>query len=52
MTVNRALRARPYLYAEYRVAAPWKAVTRHAKNAVMGGGKGKIDHYVTPVQAR
>lgn len=52
LTINRGIRKKPYLFAEYRIPAVHKPVTRHPKNAVMGGGKGKIDHYVTPVKAR
>lgn len=52
LTINRGMRLRPYLFAQFRIPPVHKPVTRHPKNAVMGGGKGKIDHYVTPVKAR
>lgn len=52
LTINRGMRLRPYLFAKFRIPAVHKPVTKHPKNAVMGGGKGKIDHYVTPVKAR
>ena len=49
--VNRYIRKKP-AFAEYRVEAPYHPVTRHPIQAVMGGGKGSIHHYVTPVKAR
>lgn len=52
LTINKAIRLRPYLFAEFRIPPVHKPVTKHPKNAVMGGGKGKIDHYVSPVKAR
>ncbi len=38
-------------FAIYRVDAPYKAVTRHGVGKKLGGGKGSIHHYVTPVKA-
>jgi len=49
--VNRFLRNRD-LNAVYRVAEPWQPVVKHPLNAVMGGGKGKVSYYVTPIKAR
>ena len=49
--VNRYIRNKP-LHAVWRIEAPYHPVTKHPIQAVMGGGKGKIDHYVTPVKAR
>jgi len=49
--VNRFIRDKP-LHAIWRVPPPYRPVTRHPLQAVMGGGKGKIDHYITPVKAR
>ena len=49
--INRFIRNRP-LFAVWRMKPPYHPVTRHPIQAVMGGGKGKIDHYVTPVKAR
>nr|XP_039248429.1 39S ribosomal protein L16, mitochondrial-like [Styela clava] len=51
LTLGRGIRKKP-MFAEYRVPGVHKPITRHPTNAVMGGGKGKIDHYVTPVKAR
>lgn len=50
-SVNRFIRKRN-ISAVYRVPEPWKPVSKHPVNAVMGGGKGKIKYYVTPVKAR
>ena len=49
--INRFTKRNP-VQAEWRVDAPYHAVTKHPLQAVMGGGKGKISHYVTPVKAR
>lgn len=51
-TLNFGLNIETDMFAYYRIPPPYKAVTRHPKNATMGGGKGKIDHYVTPVRPR
>lgn len=39
------------MFAIYRVEAPWKPITRRGQGKRMGGGKGAIDHYATPVKA-
>jgi len=39
------------MFAIWRIEAPWKPVTRKGIGHKMGGGKGSIDHYVTPVKA-
>lgn len=44
MDVNR-------MFAFWRVAAPWQPLTKQGQGQRMGGGKGAIDHYVTPVKA-
>uniref|UniRef100_H2XPC5 Large ribosomal subunit protein uL16m n=1 Tax=Ciona intestinalis TaxID=7719 RepID=H2XPC5_CIOIN len=49
--VNKFIKKKP-LFAKWRIPAPYHAVTKHPLQAVMGGGKGKIDHYVTPVKSR
>jgi len=49
--INRFMRGKD-LCAEWRVQDPYHAVTRHPIQAVMGGGKGKINYYVTPIKAR
>lgn len=38
-------------FACWRVDAPRKPITRKGLGQRMGGGKGAIDHYVTPVKA-
>jgi len=35
----------------YRVDAPYKPITNHGQGKKMGGGKGAIDHYGTPIRA-
>ena len=35
----------------WRVDGPWKAVTRHGLGRKLGGGKGPISHYETPIKA-
>lgn len=37
-------------FAVWRVDPPWKPITRHGQGKKLGGGKGAIDHYVTPVK--
>lgn len=49
-TVNRKIDDK-VVFAEWRVDAPWKSVTKKGQGHRMGGGKGSIDHYVTPVKA-
>ncbi|XP_050421449.1 39S ribosomal protein L16, mitochondrial [Adelges cooleyi] len=39
------------IFAIWRVDSPWQAVTKKGQGQRMGGGKGSIDHYVTPVKA-
>lgn len=39
------------MYAVWRVDAPWQPVTKKGQGQRMGGGKGAIDHYVTPIKA-
>ncbi|XP_001607733.1 39S ribosomal protein L16, mitochondrial [Nasonia vitripennis] len=38
-------------FSLWRVDAPWQPVTKKGAGQRMGGGKGSIDHYVTPVKA-
>jgi len=38
------------MFAVWRIDAPWQAVTRKGQGKRMGGGKGPIDHYVTPIK--
>lgn len=39
------------MFAIWRVPPPWQPVTKKGQGQRMGGGKGAIDHYVTPVKA-
>lgn len=48
--VNRRMDARR-MFAIWRVDPPWKPITKKSQGKRMGGGKGAINHYVTPVKA-
>lgn len=48
--LNRRLEARRS-FAIYRVDAPYKPITLKGLGKRLGGGKGKIKHYETPVRA-
>ena len=50
LTINRFMDPKN-MFALWRVPAPFKAITRKGMGQRMGGGKGAIDHYVTPVKA-
>lgn len=39
------------MFAIWRVDAPWKPMTKKGQGKRMGGGKGSIHHYTTPVKA-
>lgn len=39
------------MFAIWRVDPPWQPVTKKGQGQRMGGGKGAIDHYVTPIKA-
>lgn len=39
------------MFAIWRIPAPWQPVTKKGQGQRMGGGKGAIDHYVTPIRA-
>uniref|UniRef100_A0A3Q2PKV0 Large ribosomal subunit protein uL16m n=1 Tax=Fundulus heteroclitus TaxID=8078 RepID=A0A3Q2PKV0_FUNHE len=49
LTINRKIDART-TFARWRINAPYKPITRKGLGQRMGGGKGAIDHYVTPVR--
>ncbi|XP_034048440.1 39S ribosomal protein L16, mitochondrial [Thalassophryne amazonica] len=49
LTINRKIDTRT-TFAQWRVNAPYKPITRKSLGQRMGGGKGEIDHYVTPVR--
>lgn len=49
-TAGRNLNAKK-TFAIYRVDAPYKPITDHGFGKRMGGGKGAIDEYGTPVRA-
>ncbi|XP_077605012.1 large ribosomal subunit protein uL16m [Crocuta crocuta] len=50
LTINRSMDPKN-MFALWRVPAPFKPITRKSMGQRMGGGKGAIDHYVTPVKA-
>lgn len=50
LTINRSMNPKN-MFALWRVPAPFKPITRKGVGQRMGGGKGAIDHYVTPVKA-
>lgn len=39
------------MFAIWRVDPPWQPVTKKGQGMRLGGGKGSIDHYVTPIKA-
>lgn len=39
------------MYVIWRVDAPWQPITKKGQGQRMGGGKGAIDHYVTPIKS-
>ena len=49
-TVNRRINEKD-TFAVWRVDAPWKAMSKKGQGHRMGGGKGSIDHYTSPVKA-
>ncbi|KAM4593704.1 large ribosomal subunit protein uL16m [Odontesthes bonariensis] len=49
LTINRKMDPRT-TFARWRINAPYKPITRKGLGQRMGGGKGAIDHYVTPVR--
>ncbi|XP_057336234.1 39S ribosomal protein L16, mitochondrial [Microplitis mediator] len=51
MTFARRFKEFDKLFAIWRVDAPWQPMTKKGQGQKMGGGKGHIDHYATPVKA-
>nr|XP_061796805.1 large ribosomal subunit protein uL16m-like [Nerophis lumbriciformis] len=49
LTISRKMDSRT-TFARWRINAPYKPITRKGLGQRMGGGKGAIDHYVTPVR--
>lgn len=49
LTINRKMDSRT-TFANWCVSGPYKPITRKGLGQRMGGGKGAIDHYVTPVR--
>lgn len=49
LTINRKMDPSS-TFAVWRINGPYKPVTRKGLGQRMGGGKGAIDHYVTPVR--
>ncbi|XP_077256886.1 large ribosomal subunit protein uL16m-like [Temnothorax americanus] len=50
LTIGRKL-DQERMFAIWRVDPPWQPVTKKGQGQRMGGGKGSIDHYVTPIKA-
>ncbi|BES95866.1 ribosomal protein L16 [Nesidiocoris tenuis] len=50
LTIGRKINT-DTMFALWRVDPPWQSVTKKGQGHRMGGGKGNIDHYVTPVKA-
>ncbi|EZA56414.1 hypothetical protein DMN91_009834 [Ooceraea biroi] len=50
LTLGRKLN-QDTMFAIWRVDPPWQPVTRKGQGQRMGGGKGSIDHYITPIKA-
>ncbi|XP_029904244.1 large ribosomal subunit protein uL16m [Myripristis murdjan] len=49
LSINRKMDSRT-TFAHWRIGGPYKPITRKGLGQRMGGGKGAIDHYVTPVR--
>lgn len=49
LTINRKMDSQT-TFARWRINGPYKPITRKGLGQRMGGGKGAIDHYVTPVR--
>ncbi|CAL8074837.1 unnamed protein product [Orchesella dallaii] len=49
LTIGRKIDA-SRMFAIWRIDPPWQPVTKKGQGKRMGGGKGAIDHYVTPVK--
>lgn len=50
LTIGRKMNVNT-MFATWRVPAPWQPITKKGQGQRMGGGKGAIDHYVTPIKA-
>lgn len=50
LTIGRKL-DQSRMFAIWRIDPPWQPVTKKGQGHRMGGGKGSIDHYVTPIKA-
>lgn len=49
LTINRKMDQRT-TFARWRIAPPFKPITRRSLGHRMGGGKGDVELYVTPVR--
>ncbi|XP_035691117.1 39S ribosomal protein L16, mitochondrial-like [Branchiostoma floridae] len=49
LTINRRMDTKT-MWAKWRIEAPYKPLTKKGQGHRMGGGKGAIDHYVTPIK--
>jgi large subunit ribosomal protein L16 len=38
------------MFAIWRIDPPWQPITKKGQGKRMGGGKGAIDHYITPIK--
>nr|CAG4648878.1 EOG090X0DE4 [Polyphemus pediculus] len=50
MTINKKMDT-SCMFAIWRVDPPWQPLTKKGQGKRMGGGKGAIDRYVTPIKA-
>ncbi|XP_030753261.1 39S ribosomal protein L16, mitochondrial [Sitophilus oryzae] len=50
MTIGRKM-DNTRMFALWRIDPPWQPVTKRGQGMRLGGGKGPIDHYVTPIKA-
>lgn len=50
LTINRKMDSRT-TFANWCINAPYKPITRKGLGQRMGGGKGAVDHYVTPIRS-
>jgi len=49
LTIGRRMEA-DRMFAIWRMDPPWQPITKKGQGKRMGGGKGPIDHYITPIK--
>jgi len=49
LTIGRRME-QDRMFAIWRIDSPWQPITKKGQGKRMGGGKGPIDHYITPVK--